>query len=52
MKNQSKAERVVALFNACIDALRRVENAPDSPMDWYTSVEERRVLRRKAKRLR
>jgi len=52
MKNQSKAERVVELFNVCIDALRRAETAPDSPMNWYTSVEERRELRRKAKRLR
>jgi hypothetical protein len=52
MKNQSKAERVVQLFKACIDALRRAESAPDSPMNWYTSVEERRELRRKAKRLR
>lgn len=52
MKKESKAERVVALFNVCIDALRHAETAPDSPMNWYTSVEERRELRRQAKRLR
>jgi hypothetical protein len=51
MKNE-KAERVIALFKVCIDALLRVENVPDSTMNGYTSVEERRELRRKAKRLR
>jgi len=44
--------RAVALMNACIDAMRRAENAPDSPMNRRTSVVERRELRRKAKRLR
>lgn len=52
MKEESKAERVVALLKICIDALRDAQNAPDSPMNWYTSVEERREFRRNAKRLR
>lgn len=52
MKKESKAERAVALVIAAIDALRRAENAPDSPMNRYTSVDERYALRRKAKRLR
>jgi hypothetical protein len=52
MKKQSKAERAVALVNAAIDAMRRAQNAPDSPVNKYTSVPERRELRRKAKRLR
>lgn len=52
MKEESKAERVVALLKICIDALRDAQNAPDSPMNRYTSVEERRELRRNAKRLR
>jgi hypothetical protein len=51
MKKESKAERVIALMKICIDALRRIETAPDSPMNRYTSVEERREFRRTAKRL-
>jgi len=52
MKKESKAERAVALVNACIDAMRAAENAPDSPINRYTSVVERREMRRQAKRLR
>src|ERR1043166_997964 len=52
MKKESKAERAVALVNAAIDAMRRAQNAPDSPVNKYTSVPERRELRRQAKRLR
>src|SRR5947209_2144712 len=52
MKKENKAERAVALVNAVIDAMRRAENAPDSPVNRFTSVVERRELRRKAKRLR
>src|SRR5689334_721948 len=52
MKKESKAERAVALVNAAIDAMRRAQTAPDSPVNKHTTVEERRELRRKAKRLR
>ncbi|HEX3108166.1 MAG TPA: hypothetical protein VHU41_03660 [Thermoanaerobaculia bacterium] len=49
---ENKARRAVALVNACIDAMRAAENAPDSPINRYTSVVERREMRRQAKRLR
>jgi hypothetical protein len=52
MKKENKAERAVALVNAAIDALRRAETAPDSPVNRFTSVVERRELRRQARRLR
>ncbi|HEX7136696.1 MAG TPA: hypothetical protein VF219_02575 [Vicinamibacterales bacterium] len=52
MKKENKAQRAVALVNAAIDAMRRAQNAPDSPVNRYTSIEERRDLRRKARRLR
>lgn len=52
MKKESKAERAVALVKAAIDAMRRAQTAPDSPVNHYTSVPERSELRRKAKRLR
>jgi hypothetical protein len=52
MKKESKAERVIALMEACIDALTLAETVPDSPVNRYTSVEERREMRRQAKRLR
>lgn len=52
MKKESKAERAVALVSAAIDAMRRAQTAPDSPVNHHTSVPERSELRRKAKRLR
>ena len=51
-ESRAKAERAVALVNAAIDAMRRAQTAPDSPVNHYTSVPERSELRRKAKRLR
>jgi hypothetical protein len=52
MKNGSAAERAVALVNEVLDAIRRAEGAPDSPMNELHPANVRRDYRRIASRLR
>jgi hypothetical protein len=52
MTNKYPSERAAALFNQAIDALRRVENAPGSPIEKFHSAKERKELRRRAIQLR
>jgi hypothetical protein len=50
--NQYPSERAAALFNALIAALKRIEEAPESPIAKYHSHAERRELRRRVIQLR
>lgn len=52
MKKKYPSERAAELWNQAIDALRRTENAPTSPIRKFHSAKERKELRRKAKQLR
>jgi len=52
MKNENRAERVIALVNEAVDVMRRAERAPHSPLSASVSAERRREYRRHAVRLR
>jgi len=51
-KNESVAERAVALVHEALDVLQRAEEAPDSPVNTFLTADMRRKYRRDAKRLR
>jgi len=51
-KNESAAERAVALVNETLDVMRRTECAPDSPVNTFLTAEMRRKCRRYARLLR
>jgi hypothetical protein len=52
MKNESAADRAVALVHEVLDVLVRIENAPRSPVFDFLTAEKRREMRRNARRLR
>jgi hypothetical protein len=51
-KNESPAERAVALVNETLDVMRRTECVPDSPLNTFLTAEMRRKCRRYARLLR
>jgi len=51
-KNDSAAERAVALVNETLDVMRRTECAPDSPVNTFLNSDMRRKCRRYARLLR
>jgi hypothetical protein len=52
MKNEKASERAAALVHEAVDVLQRADHAPDSPVNTFQPAEQRRKLRRGAKRLR
>jgi hypothetical protein len=52
MKKKYPSERAAELFNKAIDALKRVEDAPNSPIGKFHNAKERRELRRNVLQLR
>lgn len=52
MTKKYPSERAAELFNKAIDALKRIENAPNSPIGKFHNAKERRELRRNVLQLR
>lgn len=52
MKKKYPSERAAELFNKAIDALKRIEAAPNSPIGKFHNAKERRELRRNVLQLR
>jgi hypothetical protein len=52
MKKKYPSERAAELFNKAIDALKRTEAAPNSPIGKFHNAKERRELRRNVLQLR
>src|SRR5437763_16217096 len=52
MKKKYPAERAAELFNKAIAALKRIEDAPISPIGKFHNAKERRELRRNVLQLR
>ncbi|HEY2321765.1 MAG TPA: hypothetical protein VGJ82_02775 [Thermoanaerobaculia bacterium] len=52
MMKKYPSERAAELFNKAIDALKRVEDAPNSPIGKFHNAKERRELRRNVLQLR
>jgi hypothetical protein len=52
MKKKYPSERAAELFNKAIDALKRTEAAPSSPIGKFHNAKERRELRRNVLQLR
>jgi hypothetical protein len=52
MKKKYPSERAAELFNKAIAALKRIEDAPNSPIGKFHNAKERRELRRNVLQLR
>ncbi len=52
MKNNRVYQKVIALFNEMLDVMAQIDNAPDRLFAEYLPGPQRRLLRRRAERLR